>query len=124
MNYQIVLSWMDMNVRLSQQVLKVCNKSEIHSIMEPCNYGTRIDVLKTIFKNPSIEKAVDDFNSDWYAMYGEGTGICDLPVNKVILSPFLLIRRKIKMTKIIGSPTDIFQRKRELKKISENMLLR
>ena len=37
-----------------------------------------VDVLKTIFKNPSIEKAVDDFNSDWYAMYGEGTGICDL----------------------------------------------
>ncbi|MEG0547726.1 MAG: fructose-6-phosphate aldolase [Coprobacillus sp.] len=36
------------------------------------------DILKTIFKNPNIEKAVDDFNSDWYSMYGEGTGICDL----------------------------------------------
>ena len=37
-----------------------------------------VDVLKAIFKNPNIEKAVDDFNSDWYAMYGEGVGICDL----------------------------------------------
>lgn len=36
------------------------------------------DVLKTIFKNPSIEKAVTDFNNDWYNMYGEGKGICDL----------------------------------------------
>ena len=35
-------------------------------------------LMKTIKSNPSIEKAVDDFNSDWYAMYGEGTGICDL----------------------------------------------
>ena len=31
-----------------------------------------------IFKNPNIEKAVDDFNADWYSMYGEGKGICDL----------------------------------------------
>ena len=23
-------------------------------------------------------KAVDDFNADWYSMYGEGKGICDL----------------------------------------------
>ena len=37
-----------------------------------------VGILKQIFKNPNIEKAVDDFNSDWYAMYGEGTGICDL----------------------------------------------
>lgn len=37
-----------------------------------------VDVLKAIFKNPNIEKAVDDFNSDWYSIYGEGKGICDL----------------------------------------------
>lgn len=37
-----------------------------------------VDVLKTIFKNPNIEKAVDDFNSDWYSIYGQGKGICDL----------------------------------------------
>jgi TalC/MipB family fructose-6-phosphate aldolase len=43
-----------------------------HAITAP------VDVLKTIFKNPSIEKAVDDFNNDWYAVYGDGTGICDL----------------------------------------------
>ena len=37
-----------------------------------------VSVLKQIFANPNIEKAVDDFNQDWYAIYGKGTGICDL----------------------------------------------
>lgn len=37
-----------------------------------------VSVLKQIFANPNIEKAVNDFNADWYAIYGEGTGICDL----------------------------------------------
>lgn len=37
-----------------------------------------VGILKQIFKNPNIEKAVDDFNADWYSMYGEGKGICDL----------------------------------------------
>lgn len=37
-----------------------------------------VEVLKTIFMNPSIEKAVHDFNQDWYTMYGENKGICDL----------------------------------------------
>ena len=36
------------------------------------------DILKTIFKNPNIAKAVEDFNNDWYDVYGEGTSICDL----------------------------------------------
>lgn len=55
----------------------------VQQVRDSFNYGSHaitapVDVLKTIFKNPSIEKAVDDFNSDWYSMYGEGTGICDL----------------------------------------------
>lgn len=54
-----------------QQVRDSFN-SGAHAITAP------VDVIKTIFKNPNIEKAVDDFNADWYAMYGEGTGICDL----------------------------------------------
>ena len=37
-----------------------------------------VGILKQIFKNPNIEKAVDDFNADWYSLYGEGKGICDL----------------------------------------------
>lgn len=37
-----------------------------------------VAILKQIFANPSIEKAVDDFNCDWYSIYGEGKGICDL----------------------------------------------
>ncbi|MBU5453984.1 fructose-6-phosphate aldolase [Caproiciproducens sp. MSJ-32] len=36
------------------------------------------DILKQVFKNPSIEKAVDDFNDDWYSMYGEGNGMLDI----------------------------------------------
>ena len=36
------------------------------------------EVLKQVFANPNIDKAVTDFNNDWYAVYGEGKGICDL----------------------------------------------
>lgn len=54
-----------------QQVKDAINNGS-HSVTAP------VDVLKAIFKNPNIEKAVDDFNSDWYAIYGEGVGICDL----------------------------------------------
>lgn len=55
----------------------------VQQIRDAFNYGAQsitapVEVLKQIFKNPNIEKAVDDFNADWYAMYGEGTGICDL----------------------------------------------
>ena len=37
-----------------------------------------VAVLKQIFANPNIEKAVDDFNKDWYSVYGEDVGILDL----------------------------------------------
>lgn len=37
-----------------------------------------VEVLKAIFANPNIEKAIDDFNHDWYTMYGENKGICEL----------------------------------------------
>lgn len=55
----------------------------VQQIKDSFNYGAhaitaQTDILKTVFKNPNIDKAVDDFNSDWYSMYGEGTGICDL----------------------------------------------
>lgn len=36
------------------------------------------DVLTTIFRNPNIAKAVDDFNADWYSVYGDGKTILDL----------------------------------------------
>ena len=54
----------------------------VQQVKDAINNGSQaitapVDVLKAIFKNPNIEKAVDDFNSDWYAMYGEGVGICD-----------------------------------------------
>ena len=37
-----------------------------------------VEVLKQIFASPNIEKAVNDFNQDWYSMYGDNIGICDL----------------------------------------------
>lgn len=55
----------------------------VQQVRDSFNYGAQaitapVDVLKTIFKNPNIEKAVGDFNADWYSIYGEGKGICDL----------------------------------------------
>lgn len=55
----------------------------VQQVRDAFNYGAQsitapVAVLKQIFKNPSIEKAVDDFNKDWYSIYGEGKGICDL----------------------------------------------
>ena len=52
-------------------------------VKEAYRYGAQAatvtyDVIKTIFKNPNIEKAVDDFNADWYSMYGENVGILDI----------------------------------------------
>ena len=49
----------------------------VQQVRDAFNYGSQ-DVLKAIFANPSIEKAVNDFNADWYSVYGEGKGICDL----------------------------------------------
>ena len=55
----------------------------VQQVKDSINYGSHaitapVGILKQIFANPSIEKAVDDFNKDWYSMYGEGKGICDL----------------------------------------------
>ena len=55
----------------------------VQQIKDAFNHGAEtitapVAILKQIFANPNIEKAVDDFNSDWYKMYGENVGICDL----------------------------------------------
>lgn len=55
----------------------------VHQVRDSFNFGAHaitapVAVLKQIFANPNIEKAVDDFNKDWYAMYGENVGICEL----------------------------------------------
>ncbi|MCD8027470.1 MAG: fructose-6-phosphate aldolase [Erysipelotrichaceae bacterium] len=55
----------------------------VQQVRDAFNYGAQaitapVSALKQIFANPSIEKAVNDFNADWYAVYGEGKGICDL----------------------------------------------
>ena len=54
-----------------QQVKDALNNGA-HAVTVP------VEVLKQIFANPNIEKAVNDFNQDWYSMYGDNIGICDL----------------------------------------------
>lgn len=55
----------------------------VQQVKDSLNHGAQavtapVAILKQIFANPNIEKAVHDFNEDWYAMYGEGVGICEL----------------------------------------------
>lgn len=55
----------------------------VQQVKDSINCGSQsvtvpVAILKQIFANPNIEKAVDDFNRDWYEVYGEHTGICDL----------------------------------------------
>lgn len=55
----------------------------VQQVRDSFNFGAHaitapVAILKQIFANPNIEKAVDDFNKDWYAMYGENVGICEL----------------------------------------------
>lgn len=55
----------------------------VQQVRDAFNYGAQsvtapVAVLKQIFANPNIDKAVNDFNNDWYSVYGEGVGICDL----------------------------------------------
>ena len=55
----------------------------VEQIKNALNYGAEAvtapyAILKQVFANPNIDKAVTDFNQDWYSVYGEGKGICDL----------------------------------------------
>ncbi|MDD8048383.1 MAG: fructose-6-phosphate aldolase [Thomasclavelia sp.] len=55
----------------------------VQQVKDAFNYGAEtitapVEILKQIFANPNIDKAVTDFNKDWYSVYGEGKGICDL----------------------------------------------
>ena len=55
----------------------------VQQVKDALNNGAQevtvpVEVLKQIFANPNIEKAVNDFNQDWYSMYGDYIGICDI----------------------------------------------
>lgn len=55
----------------------------VQQVKDALNNGAQavtvpVEVLKQIFANPNIEKAVNDFNQDWYSMYGDNIRICDL----------------------------------------------
>lgn len=55
----------------------------VQQVKDSFNYGAQAitapyAVLKQVFANPNIAKAVDDFNADWYKVYGEGKGLLDL----------------------------------------------
>lgn len=54
-----------------QQMRDALNKGA-HALTAP------VALYQQIFANPSIDKAVSDFNEDWYALYGQDKGICDL----------------------------------------------
>ena len=55
----------------------------VQQVKDALNNGAQavtvpVEVLKQIFANPNIEKAVNDFNQDWYECNGDNIGICDL----------------------------------------------
>lgn len=55
----------------------------VEQVLDAFNAGAQtatvpVAILKSVFANPSIDKAVDDFNADWYSVYGENTSLCDL----------------------------------------------
>ena len=55
----------------------------VQQVKDALNNGAQavtvpVEVLKQIFANPNIEKAVNDFNQDWYSVYGDNIVICDL----------------------------------------------
>ena len=55
----------------------------VQQVKDALNNGAQavtvpVEVLKQIFANPNIEKAVNDFNQDWHSMYGDNIGTCDL----------------------------------------------
>ena len=55
----------------------------VRQVKEALNNGSQavtvpVEILKQIFANPNIEKAVNDFNNDWYDVYGKNVGIFDL----------------------------------------------
>lgn len=55
----------------------------VEQVREALNSGSQAitapyEILKQIFKNPNIEKAVEDFNNDWYSVYGQGKGLLDI----------------------------------------------
>lgn len=82
--YQLIdeLSSRIMMDNYSSKIVAASFKS-VEQIKESFNAGAQaitapVDVLKMIFQNPNIEKAIHDFNEDWYDMYGKDVGLCDL----------------------------------------------
>lgn len=59
----------------------------VEQVKNAFNYGAEAitapyAVLKQVFANPNIDKAVTDFNNDWYAVYGEGKESATYNINK------------------------------------------
>lgn len=55
----------------------------VQQVKDSLNHGSQavtapVSILKQIFKNPNIEKAVHDFNADWYSVYGENQSILNI----------------------------------------------
>lgn len=55
----------------------------VKQIRDAFNCGTEavtvpVALLKQIFANPNIDKAVSDFNNDWHSLYGQESGLCEI----------------------------------------------
>lgn len=55
----------------------------VEQVKQSLNFGAHaitapLEILKAVFANPNIEKAVADFNHDWQDVYGANVGLCDL----------------------------------------------
>lgn len=55
----------------------------VEQVKQSLNFGAQaitapVEILKAVFANPNIDKAVKDFNSDWHEVYGANVGLVDL----------------------------------------------
>ncbi len=55
----------------------------VEQVKQSLNFGSHaitapVEILKAVFANPNIDKAVKDFNSDWHDVYGQGVLLNDL----------------------------------------------
>lgn len=55
----------------------------VEQVKQSLNFGAQaitapVEVLKAVFANPNIAKAIKDFNNDWQDVYGANAGLVDL----------------------------------------------
>ena len=61
----------------------------VSQVNHACECGAQaatmgVDIIQSALSMPSIQKAVNDFTSDWESIYGDGTKVADLRVKEFI----------------------------------------